>query len=224
MLEVGNGGMNDEEYKLHFTMWAAVKSPLIIGTDVRVLSADSLSIYTNPAIIALNQDPAGSPVSKRWEYNVSDVDQYDMGTMSMWSGPLWSNNQAVIFLNAGNTSRTMTATLADVFIDDGGAISPQAKMSYDVYDLWANRMPNATASMILNSNSTMDAMNVTNYFYNATQTSFAQGLAMNDTRLMGKHVGTVGALGTISATVPRHGVVAYRLKPRATSSRKRDEL
>jgi len=223
MLEVGNGGMNDEEYKLHFTMWAAVKSPLIIGTDVRVLSADSLSIYTNPAIIALNQDPAGSPVSKRWEYNVSDVDQYDMGTMSMWSGPLWSNNQAVIFLNADNTSRTMTATLADVFIDDGGAISPQAKMSYDVYDLWANRMPNATANMILDANSTVGATNVTSYYYNATETSYAKGLAMNDTRLMGVKVSSVKGLGTLTATVPRHGVVAYRLKPQAVNM-KRDEL
>jgi len=224
MLEVGNGGMNDEEYKLHFTMWAAVKSPLIIGTDVTSMSPSTYSIYTNPAIIALNQDPAGSPITRQWEYNVSDVDQYGLGTISMWSGSLYGNNQAVILLNAGNTSRVMNATLADIFVDDGGAISTEAQMSYDIYDLWANRMPNATASMILNSNSTMDAMNVTNYFYNATQTSFAQGLAMNDTRLMGKHVGTVGALGTISATVPRHGVVAYRLKPRATSSRKRDEL
>ena len=41
MLEVGNGGMNDEEYKLHFTMWAAMKSPLIMGTDVIAIDAKS---------------------------------------------------------------------------------------------------------------------------------------------------------------------------------------
>ena len=223
MLEVGNGGMNDEEYKLHFTMWAAVKSPLIIGTDVTSMSPSTYSIYTNPAIIALNQDPAGSPITRQWEYNVSDVDQYGLGTISMWSGSLYGNNQAVILLNAGNTSRVMNATLADIFVDDGGAISTEAQMSYDIYDLWANRMPNATANMILNANSTMDATNVTSYYYNATETSYAKGLAMNDTRLMGVKVGSVNGLGTLTAEVPRHGVVAYRLKPQAVNM-KRDEL
>jgi len=34
MLEVGNGGMSTEEYKTHFGMWAALKSPLILGHDL----------------------------------------------------------------------------------------------------------------------------------------------------------------------------------------------
>jgi len=38
MLEVGNGGMTEDEYKVHMTMWAAMKSPLIMGTDIRSLT------------------------------------------------------------------------------------------------------------------------------------------------------------------------------------------
>ena len=34
MLEVGNGGMTFEEYRTHFSMWALIKSPLILGNDL----------------------------------------------------------------------------------------------------------------------------------------------------------------------------------------------
>ena len=148
------------------TMWAAMKSPLVMGTDIRKLSGPSLSIYTNPAI---------------------------------------------------------NATLTDIFVDNGGAMSTEAQMSWDMYDLWANRMPNATANMILENNSTVGVQNVTNYYYNATKTSYAKGIMANETILMGTHVGAVEAMGTIAASVPRHGVMAYRLRPRGVL-RKRDEL
>ena len=48
MLEVGQGGMTDDEYVAHFSLWAALKSPLIIGADIRVLSAKALTILNNP--------------------------------------------------------------------------------------------------------------------------------------------------------------------------------
>lgn len=34
MLEVGNGNLTLEENRSHFALWAALKSPLIIGTPV----------------------------------------------------------------------------------------------------------------------------------------------------------------------------------------------
>lgn len=34
MLEVGNGDLTIEENRAHFALWAIMKSPLIIGTDV----------------------------------------------------------------------------------------------------------------------------------------------------------------------------------------------
>jgi alpha-galactosidase len=34
MLEVGNGGMTYDEYVTHFSMWALLKSPLILGNDI----------------------------------------------------------------------------------------------------------------------------------------------------------------------------------------------
>ena len=40
MLEVGNGGMTTEEYKAHFSLWCLIKSPLLIGNDVRSMTID----------------------------------------------------------------------------------------------------------------------------------------------------------------------------------------
>lgn len=34
MLEVGNGGMSFDQYQSHFALWAAIKSPLLIGCDL----------------------------------------------------------------------------------------------------------------------------------------------------------------------------------------------
>ncbi|GAM87867.1 hypothetical protein ANO11243_058950 [Dothideomycetidae sp. 11243] len=219
-LEVGNGGMSDEEYKAHFTLWAAAKSPLIIGTDVRLLSAASYSIYMNPAVIAINQDPLGSPMVRRWRYPVNDKDQYGNGEIAMFSGELYGSNQVVILLNSGNVDRMMNATLADIFVDNGGAKAPGALLTYDLFDLWGNRMDNMTANSILSYNASMPAQDFNSTWLNTTQTTYAQALMANSSVVLGKQVGTVQAGGMISAMVPRHGVMAYRIRPQMMSTSK----
>jgi len=47
MLEVGNGGLNQEEEMTHFALWAFVKAPLIIGCDLNKISKESLDILSN---------------------------------------------------------------------------------------------------------------------------------------------------------------------------------
>ena len=222
MLEVGNGGMTDEEYKAHFTLWAVVKSPLIIGTDVRYLNTSAYTIYMNPAVIAINQDPLGSPVVRQWRYYVDDKDQYGQGEISMFSGPLYGNNQVVVLLNAGNSDRMMNATLADIFVDSGGARAAGAALTYDLFDLWGNRMDNATANMILSNNASVPASNFGQAWFNSTQTSFADALAANNSVVLGKQIGMVQPHGMISTMVPRHGVMAFRLRPQNSGTK--DEL
>ena len=51
------GGCTDEEYQTHFTLWAMMGSPLIIGCDVRAMSEQAKTILTNQDLIAINQDP-----------------------------------------------------------------------------------------------------------------------------------------------------------------------
>ncbi len=56
MLEVGRG-MGREEDRTHFAMWCIMSSPLLIGCDMEKIDAETLSLLTNPELIAVNQDP-----------------------------------------------------------------------------------------------------------------------------------------------------------------------
>eukprot|EP01117_Protostelium_nocturnum_P001098 TRINITY_DN11425_c0_g1_i1.p1 TRINITY_DN11425_c0_g1~~TRINITY_DN11425_c0_g1_i1.p1 ORF type:complete len:386 (+),score=95.93 TRINITY_DN11425_c0_g1_i1:67-1224(+) len=59
MLEVGNGGMDNEEYKSHFSLWCITKAPLLIGCDLTKIKNETLQILTNAEAIAINQDDLG---------------------------------------------------------------------------------------------------------------------------------------------------------------------
>ncbi|KAL9271303.1 Alpha-galactosidase 1-like protein [Drosera capensis] len=72
-LEVGNGGMSHEEYKVHFSIWAISKAPLILGCDIRNLSSETWSLISNSEVIALNQDPLGIQAKKVRNYGQRDV-------------------------------------------------------------------------------------------------------------------------------------------------------
>src|SRR5689334_13627693 len=56
MLEVGNGGMNDDEYRTHMTMWAMLRAPLLAGNDIRSMSDATKAILLNKEVIAIDQD------------------------------------------------------------------------------------------------------------------------------------------------------------------------
>ncbi|TEY38137.1 hypothetical protein BOTCAL_0495g00020 [Botryotinia calthae] len=135
MLEVGNGGMTDSEYVAHFSMWAVVKSPLILGNDLRKIQPADLTILSNPAVIAVNQDPLGSSAARRWMYSTDATDENGVATIQMWSGALQSTTNSttsdfvLLLINGGNETLTMNATLADIFIDYGtGGTAKQVSM------------------------------------------------------------------------------------------------
>ncbi|KAL9121058.1 MAG: hypothetical protein Q9187_002386 [Circinaria calcarea] len=200
-----------------------------MGTDIRKMSPETLSIYSNPAIIALNQDPAVSAGIRVWRYYVDDIDQYGQGEISLWRRTLSNGDVAVALVNAGNETREMNATLGDIFLDSGSTRSPRAMETWDVYDLWANRMDDATASSIITGNATvngtvMETRNSTTK-YNSTAMSYADGLAMNHPALFGRKTGTIVPMGTLRATVPRHGIGLFRIRSQGgAGARKRDEL
>ena len=55
---VGLAACNDEEYKLHFSLWALLGTPLMIGCDIRNMNDAPRAILKNKDVIAINQDPA----------------------------------------------------------------------------------------------------------------------------------------------------------------------
>ena len=62
MLEIGNGGMNADEYRTHMSLWSMLAAPLIAGNDIRTMTDETKSILMNTEVIAIDQDPAAKPV------------------------------------------------------------------------------------------------------------------------------------------------------------------
>src|SRR6201998_1136236 len=59
MLEIGNGGMTDEEYRTHMSLWSILAAPLLAGNDLRDIPPSTLAIPTNREVIAIDQAPEG---------------------------------------------------------------------------------------------------------------------------------------------------------------------
>ena len=53
---ISAGGCTDEEYQTHFSLWAMMNSPLMIGCDIRNLTKEAKKILLNRDLIAINQD------------------------------------------------------------------------------------------------------------------------------------------------------------------------
>ncbi|OSD06021.1 glycoside hydrolase family 27 protein [Trametes coccinea BRFM310] len=128
MLEVGNGGMNFDEYVTHFSMWALVKSPLILGNDITNMSNDTLTIITNDALIAVNQDPNGSPASRIWKRTLPEG-----GDLQLWQGSLVNNQFVFALMNTSPNPQTVNVSFTDVFVDQGASYQSG---TFTLYDLW----------------------------------------------------------------------------------------
>ena len=59
MLEIGNGGMTDEEYRTQMSLWAISAAPLLAGNDIRKMSTATQATLLNRDVIAVDQDPLG---------------------------------------------------------------------------------------------------------------------------------------------------------------------
>jgi alpha-galactosidase len=121
MLEVGNGDLTIAEQRSHFTLWALIKSPLLLGNDLQSITEETLEIITNTEIIALNQDPIGVQGYKRTSLNGLEV----------WAGPLDHDHVAVVLFNRADQSANITATWEDIGISGSKVMQ--------VRDLWMHK-------------------------------------------------------------------------------------
>lgn len=103
-LEVGNGGMTLDEYRLHFSLWAMVAAPLILGNDLTKLTPAIMSIIGNKEVIAIDQDPLIQAGDRVWAH----------GKFELWSRHLEGGRLAVALFNRANGTSTMTLRLSDV--------------------------------------------------------------------------------------------------------------
>jgi alpha-galactosidase len=87
MLEVGNGGLTLAEERTHFALWATMKSPMLMGTDLAKLRPASVEILKNKLLLAFNQDDVvGEPaVPYKWGTNPNWTFN-DTAPPEFWSG------------------------------------------------------------------------------------------------------------------------------------------
>lgn len=91
MLEIGNDGMNDDEYKTHMSLWSILAAPLLAGNDLRTMTPDIREILTNHEVVAIDQDEAGKQgrqIAKS-------------GEQEIWARPLHDGGQAIGIFNRG---------------------------------------------------------------------------------------------------------------------------
>ncbi|MGV9933152.1 NPCBM/NEW2 domain-containing protein [Streptomyces olivaceoviridis] len=129
MLEVGNGGMTDTEYRSHFSLWSVMAAPLLIGTDLRKASPATFDILGNKEVIAVDQDPLGK-----------------QGTVVSSGGGRWvvakemkDGSRAVALFNESGTAQRITTSATAVGLPDADA--------YTLRDLWQHRTYNTAGTI-----------------------------------------------------------------------------
>ena len=124
MLEVGNGGMTEDQYRTHMTLWVILAAPLLAGNDLSKMSPATLAMLTNKEVIAVDQDPLGKQGDR-----ISAV-----GPTEIWSKPLSNRAQAVALFNRSETEKSISFRPRDIGF---------AK-SFKLRDLWQGREVTAT--------------------------------------------------------------------------------
>ena len=82
MLVIGNNGLNIEQERTQFNLWAIMAAPLYISADVRTMKEkrpESLAVLLNKKVIAVNQDELGR---QGWVIDVVE------GYIRVWMRPL----------------------------------------------------------------------------------------------------------------------------------------
>jgi alpha-galactosidase len=118
MLEVGNGGMTDAEYRSHMSLWSMMAAPLLIGTDLRKATSATMEILLNEDVVAVDQDSLG--VQGRALRN-------DDGHWVMVK-PLAGGDVAVALFNETDSAAVFGATAAELGLPK--------RPAYVLRDLW----------------------------------------------------------------------------------------
>ncbi|WP_294391669.1 glycoside hydrolase family 27 protein [uncultured Sphingomonas sp.] len=121
MLEVGNGGLSDTEYRAHFSLWAMMAAPLIAGNDISTMTQQTRDILLNREVIAVDQDRMGQQGHRVWRD----------GKQEVWSKPLADGGRAVLLWNRDEAAKTISA--------DWIALGLPATLKLRTRDLWAHK-------------------------------------------------------------------------------------
>ena len=125
MLYIGSGDFDADHLvaaKSHIALWSMLSAPLMIGFDLRKASQPLLDVFGNPAIIAVDQDPAGNQA----------ILAFDSDDLQILVKTLADGDKAVAIFN--RTSAPLDASLTA----DQLKFRPDADVT--LTDLWSGRV------------------------------------------------------------------------------------
>lgn len=137
MLHIGNGNLTYEESRSHFALWAAMKSPLIIGTALDKLAPEKVDILKNKALLAFHQDDKfGAPAepykwgtNPDWTFNATHPAEY-------WSG---SSKAGTLVLALNDLDHTAWRAVKWSEVPQLKSRKVQKDASYEVLDVWTGK-------------------------------------------------------------------------------------
>ncbi|PYU79422.1 MAG: alpha-galactosidase, partial [Acidobacteria bacterium] len=106
MLEVGNGGMNDDEYRTHMSLWAILAAPLIAGNDLSKMTPYNVELLTNREVLAVDQDPLD-----RQGYRIAQE-----GPFEVWMKPMGDGSKVVGLFNRQRFAEEMAVDFSQIGI------------------------------------------------------------------------------------------------------------
>ena len=118
MLEVGNGVLTNTEEQTHFSLWALLASPLLIGCNVATISSPSLAVLSNVEIIAVDQDSMGAQgqlISQSGSVDAGFVTGAQQ-VLQIWAKPMSDGTTVIGLFNLSASTSNVTVSLPAVGI------------------------------------------------------------------------------------------------------------
>jgi hypothetical protein len=160
MLFVGTGDFDKDhlvEARSHFSLWAMLNAPLIIGYDLRKATPELLAILGNERVIALNQDPAGNQA----------VLAFDTDDLQIYVKTLADGSKAVALFNRTAAPLDATLTAAHLKFAEDAPVRME--------DLWTGASSSFTGEQAL-----ILAPHETRVFKASGQRQLADGLYLSE--------------------------------------------
>ncbi|SDB84085.1 alpha-galactosidase [Pelagirhabdus alkalitolerans] len=122
------GGCSDNEYKTHFSLWAMMGSPLMIGCDIRNANQVTKDILLNKELLNINQDVEG-----RGAFRIKPEPQwFHSDDVFMLVKVLADGDLAIGFFNLSDSQRELSLQFWDL------GLSYASGHSLELYDCWAH--------------------------------------------------------------------------------------
>ncbi|KAF8689061.1 Alpha galactosidase A, partial [Rhizoctonia solani] len=107
MMEIGNGALTiNSEQRTHFAMWVALKSPILLGTDLSKLNATQLAIIKNAELLAFSQDTTVGAPAKPYKSGTTTPPEYYTGKSA--------KGTHVFIMNVGSAPASKIVTFSEM--------------------------------------------------------------------------------------------------------------